>query len=194
MHCVFSGQWKDLLSMWLTWIVSTGSIDLYCLGTVVRLGDAINSCSTVGAVSQKCALHRQPVILLCGGCVWLTNGDTSELVFVLFWISAVKAVRSFWPLLSGPNTYSAIMLGSCRKETVQVQLSFALAAYCASTWGLVGGGSSAKAGCLQGDRQEGYPLCTLEPASGMFLCTTCDFWGRSHLCLKSCENYFGPER
>lgn len=149
MHCVFSGQWKDLLSMWLTWIVSTGSIDLYCLGTVVRLGDAINSCSTVGAVSQKCALHRQPVILLC---VWLTNGDSSELVFVLFWISAAEAVRSFWPLLSGPNTYSAIMLGSCRKETVQVQLSFALAAYCASTWGLVGGGCQ---GWVSAGRQAG---------------------------------------
>lgn len=149
LHCTFSGQWKDLFSIWLTWIVSTGSIDLYCLGTVVRLGDAINSCSTVGAVSQKCTLHKQPVILLCGGCVCLAYKGRclSEMIFVLFWITAAEAVRLFWPLPSGSNTYDAIMLGSCRKQTVQVQLSSALAVHCASTTAAAGG-SSVRAGCL----------------------------------------------
>lgn len=118
LRCVFSGQWKDLLSIWLTWIVSTGSVDLYCLGTVARLGDTINSCSTVGAVSQNCTLHKQPVILLCGRCVhWAYKWRSSEIILVLFLISAAEAVRLFWPLLSGSDTYNAIMLGICRKET-----------------------------------------------------------------------------
>lgn len=117
---------------------------------MVRLGDAINSCSTVGAVSQKCTLHKQPVILLCGGCVYLAYKGRylSEMIFVLFCITAAEAVRLFWPVPSGSDIYNAIMLGSSRKQTVQVQLSFELAAYCASTRGLTDGGSSVRAGCL----------------------------------------------
>lgn len=65
-------------------------------------------------------------------------------------------MRLFWPLPSGSNIYDAIVLGSCRKQTVQVQLSSVLAVYRASTTA-AGGGSSVRAGCLQGDRQGDVP-------------------------------------
>ena len=126
LRCVLSGQWKDLFSIWLTCVVITGSVDLYCLGTAVGLGGAINSCCTVGVVSQKCTFHKQTVSSLCGGGVYLAYKRRSLLdVFVLSWITQL------WdcPPPSGAKTYNAIMLWSFMKPAVQVQRSFVSAAY-----------------------------------------------------------------